>query len=75
MYPYHNKIKQRIRNGELVAYDYISDYKNDGERLLLYFKSYPFIRPIRPHRYADYTEILAQWNKKQALASAEKKQN
>ena len=28
MYPYHNKIKQRIRNRELVKYVYVDIYKN-----------------------------------------------
>ena len=27
MYPYHNKIKQRIKNKELIAYEYVDKYK------------------------------------------------
>lgn len=41
MYPYHNTIKKRIKNGELVGYEYVSDYKNIGECLLLHFKTPP----------------------------------
>ena len=26
MYPYHNRIKQRIANGELVGYEFVTDY-------------------------------------------------
>lgn len=66
MYPYHNKIKQRIRNGELVGYTFAWRYKNIGECLLLYFKTAPAVRPIRPHRYAEYWDILAEWDKTRA---------
>ena len=27
MYPYHNKIKQRIKNKELIKYEYVDKYK------------------------------------------------
>lgn len=60
-YPYHNKIKQRIRGGELVAYDYVTDYPRIGEALVLYFSTYPPVRPIRPRRYAEYAPLLAAW--------------
>lgn len=60
MYPYHNCIKQRIKNGELTAYEYGS-YKNIGECLILYFSTYPITRPIRPHKYAEYVDILVDW--------------
>ena len=61
LYPYHNKIKQRIRNGELAAYDYVTNYPRIGEALVLYFSTYPPVRPIRPHRYAEYAPLLAAW--------------
>lgn len=63
MYPYHNTIKKRIKNGELVGYEYVNNYKNIGECLLLHFKTLPFERPIRPHRYHEYVDILADWKK------------
>ena len=28
MYPYHNKIKQRIKNKELTHYEYVESYKD-----------------------------------------------
>lgn len=28
MYPYHNTIKKRIRNGELIGYQFVDNYKN-----------------------------------------------
>ncbi len=61
MYPYHNIIKKRIRNGELVRYEYTDRYKDIGECLLLHFRTYPFERPIRPHKYHEYVEILIEW--------------
>ncbi len=61
MYPYHNKIKQRIQNGELTGYDFVRDYGRIGECMVLYFKTYPFERPIRPYRYEEYADILRQW--------------
>lgn len=61
MYPYHNKIKQRIRQGELAAYAYVQDYPRIGPALVLYFCTYPPMRPIRPHRWAEYAPLLAQW--------------
>lgn len=64
MYPYHNRIKQRIRNGELESYQFVEDYPGIGEALVLKFKTLPVLRPIRPHRYGDYVDILAWWNKK-----------
>ena len=63
MYPYHNRIKQRIKNGELAGYVFTENYKNIGECLLLIFNTPPFERPIRPHKYDEYTKILEEWNK------------
>ena len=62
MYPYHNRIKQRIDNGELVGYYYTDNYPSIGEALVLQFSTYPPLRPIRPHRYAEYMIILDQEN-------------
>ena len=61
MYPYHNKIKQRINNGELVGFEFVEDWPNIGSCLLLRFNTLPALRPIRPHRYAEYLPILTAW--------------
>ncbi len=63
MYPYHNTIKKRIRNGELTGYAFVEHYKNIGECLLLTFNTPPFERPIRPHKYHEYVDILAEWKR------------
>ncbi|WP_313360147.1 hypothetical protein [Empedobacter sp.] len=58
MYPYHNKIKQRINNGELVSLEFVEKYKNISPCLVLFFKTEPFIRPIREHRFSEYRQLL-----------------
>ena len=61
MYPYHNKIKQRIRNRELVKYEYVDKYKKISPCLLLYFHTNPNLRPIRKHRFEEYQTLLDQY--------------
>lgn len=58
MYPYHNKIKQRINNGELVSYEFVEEYNKISPCLLLHFSTEPKIRPIRIHRFDEYRLIL-----------------
>lgn len=58
MYPYHNKIKQRIKNGELIRYEFVEKYKNISPCLLLYFDTEPYIKPIRERRFEEYKQIL-----------------
>lgn len=65
MYPYHNKIKQRIRAGELLDYTFVQDYPRIGECLLLSFSTPPYLRPVRPCRYGEYTHILEGWSRAQ----------
>ncbi len=62
MYPYHNKIKQRIRNRELIKYEYVDRYKNISPCLLLYFNTIPSIRPIRKHRFEEYQILLDKFS-------------
>ena len=63
MYSYHNTIKKRIKNGELIGFDYVEDYKNIGRCLLLHFSTPPFERPIRPYKYYMYQNILDSWGR------------
>lgn len=58
MYPYHNKIKSRIKKGELIYWEYCENYNKVGECILLHFNTVPFVRPIRPHRYVEYMGVL-----------------
>jgi len=64
MYPYHNKIKQRIKNNELESYEYVDSYKKISPCLLLHFSTVPKIRPIREHRFKEYEELLNSLTKK-----------
>jgi hypothetical protein len=57
MYPYHNRIQQRIKNKELV------NYKDISPCLLLYFSTEPKIRPIREHRFKQYEDLLKKDSK------------
>ena len=58
MYPYHNRIKQRIKNNELISYEYVDKYKSISPCLLLHFESEPKTRPIREHRFEEYEILL-----------------
>lgn len=58
MYPYHNKIKQRIKNGELIKFEFVEKYKDISPCLLLYFSTEPYVRPIRAHRFEAYRLLL-----------------
>lgn len=58
MYPYHNKIKQRINNGELQSFEFVDKYKNISPCLVLYFNIEPYVRPIREHRFNEYKQLL-----------------
>lgn len=58
MYPYHNKIKQRINNKEFIRYEYVEKYKNISPCLLLHFETEPKIRPIREHRFEEYEALF-----------------
>lgn len=64
MYPYHGRIRQRINAGELLNYYLTDDYPNIGEALALVFGTKPFLRPIRPERYAQYADVLANYEER-----------
>ena len=58
MYPYHNKIIQRIRNGELERIE-----KGQGEFFALFvFSTFPYVRPIREHAIWRYEKCLKEKN-------------
>lgn len=63
MYPYHNKIKQRINNNELIRYEYVENYKAISPYLVLHFQTEPKIRPIREHRFEEYEAFFKTLNK------------
>jgi len=62
IYPYHNQIRKRISNGELIGYRFVDQYKQIGECLLLEFRTPPFIRPIRPRAYEKYADVIGNDN-------------
>lgn len=62
MYPYHNKIKQRIKKGELTTFLFVDSYKDIKPALLLFFGTFPYIRVIRNHRFIEYYPILERYS-------------
>ena len=58
MYPYHNQIKHRIKQGELLRYEYVDEYNGISPCMLLHFETEPKIKPIREPRFAEYEEIF-----------------
>ena len=59
-----NKEKQRIKNNELLRYEFVDRYKNIVPCLLLYFETEPKIRPIRAHRFEEYEAIFKKFKLK-----------
>lgn len=68
MYQYHGMIKKRIRNGELIGYQFVDDYPKIGKVLLLTFLTEPRVRPIRPHRFEEYNRLLRPWCEEKGFA-------
>ncbi|MAU36266.1 MAG: hypothetical protein CMD14_02705 [Flavobacteriales bacterium] len=62
MYPYHNRIKQRINNNELIGYEYVEEYNGIKPCLVLHFNTEPKIRPIREYRFKEYENFLVKNN-------------
>lgn len=55
-YNYHARNMERIKNGELVGFEFC-----EGEfALVLKFSTEPFTRPIREHAVHKYEEILKE---------------
>lgn len=57
-YSYHARIKQRIKNNELERFEYVDNYNGISPCLLLWFCTFPFIRPARECRFQEYEKIL-----------------
>ena len=63
MYSYHNRIRQRINNGELINHYFTDNYPRIGNALVLVFNTLPSVRPIRPHKWTDYADIVNKFKK------------
>ena len=53
---YHAKIKQKIKNGELVSYYFDGKYNKIGFCLVLCFGSEKY--PIREYRFDEYFALI-----------------
>ena len=58
MCPYHNQMKQRIQNKELVSCDCVEKHKTIHPFLLLDFETYPQSSSIREYRFKEYDYLL-----------------
>jgi len=54
MYPYHNRIKQRIKNGELVGILENYNHPRIGLCTLFVFSTPPYTRPVRAQSLNKY---------------------
>lgn len=59
MYPYHNRIKQRIKNGELIK---VRKIKDEVFAFVFIFKTYPYERPIRHTSVWRYADVLKEFD-------------
>lgn len=59
MYPYHNMIKKRIKQGELSSIVILND---ENYAFAFIFRNYPFFRPIKYHSIHRYSDILKLYN-------------
>lgn len=59
MYPYHNVIKKRIKNGELERIEVLND---KDFAIVLVFSTKPFFRPIRHKSLYRYIGILEKYD-------------
>lgn len=64
MFSYHNRIKRRIKAGELEGYEFVDDYPGIGECMVLHFNTYPPTRTTRPRRWLQYVDLLWAWKRK-----------
>ncbi len=59
MYPYHNMIKKRIKQGELIR---IQKIKDEDFAFVFIFSCHPYSRPIRHHAVSKYKSILSEYS-------------
>ena len=62
-YSYHGQIKKKLKNKELLRYEYIDSYKNIGRVLMLYFKD-GTKKFIREYRFIEYYQYLNEMDSK-----------
>ena len=58
---YHAKIKNKIKNKELVKYEIVDEYNGISPAMLLYFKD-DTIMPVREYRFLEYFELLKDYS-------------
>lgn len=62
---YHRYLKKKIKNNELVKWEFINNYKNLGYVMLLYFNDGK-VYPVRKENIVIYLDFIEnQFNKKE----------
>lgn len=59
---YHAKIKNKIRNGEMVNAEFVDKYHKISPALIITFSD-GFIAPIRESHFADYIYLINNLDK------------
>lgn len=62
-YNYHGIIQKKIKNYELEYYEFVDEYHNIKNVLLLYFKDNT-VYPIREYRFMEYLSLIEKYYKK-----------
>lgn len=69
-YSYHNRIKQRIQNDELIGFEFVDKYKKIEPALLLFFDTEPKVRPIREYQWEEYEDVWCDFTHTPSLQNS-----
>ena len=56
-FSYHNKVMSKIKNGELIRFEFVEEYHGISPCLVLYFSDGK-VFPIRDYMFDDYIKLL-----------------
>ena len=63
-FSYHATVRRLLREGRLLGYRVVEEYRGIRPALLLFFDDarHP-VMPIREHRFAEYLPYLSEWER------------
>ncbi len=56
-FSYHKKLQNKIKNGELVRFEFVDIYHNISPALVLYFSD-GTVFPVRDYMFEEYYPLL-----------------
>ena len=59
-YSYHKTIQKKIKNHELINYEFVPVYNKIPNALVLYFEDGK-VYPIREHRFIEYATLINKY--------------